>query len=202
MPRIVSRTGSKIGVLALQGDFAEHAHMLRKIGTEPVDVRKPEQLTELDGLIIPGGESTTISKLALSAGLTEPLRAFAASHPTWGTCAGAIFLAKHIEGEAPHLNLMDITVARNAFGRQIDSFTQALKIKGIAGGPYRAVFIRAPIITAVGPQAEVLSRLDDGTIVAARQGHLLATSFHPELTDDDRMHRYFSEMVQHREKVG
>ncbi len=198
MPRIVS----KIGVLALQGDFAEHAHMLRKIGAEPIEVRKPEQLIELDGLIIPGGESTTISKLAQSAGLTEPLRAFAASHPTWGTCAGAIFLAKHIEGEAPHLNLMDITVARNAFGRQIDSFTQALKIKGIAGGPYRAVFIRAPIITAVGPQAEVLSRLDDGTIVAARQGHLLATSFHPELTDDDRMHRYFSEMVQHREKVG
>src|SRR5258708_39435381 len=119
MPRIAPRTGSKIGVLALQGDFAEHAHMLRKIGSEPIEVGKPEQLARLDGLIIPGGESTTIGKLAHSAGLTEPLRAFAELHPTWGTCAGAIFLAKHIQGETPHLNLMDITVARNAFGRQI-----------------------------------------------------------------------------------
>src|SRR5450432_1401211 len=195
---------TRIGVLALQGDFAEHAHMLHTIGVEPVEVRKPEQLMNLDGLIIPGGESTTIGKLANSAGLTEPLRAFAASHPTWGTCAGAIFLAKHIQSEAPHLDLMDITVARNAFGRQIDSFTQPLTIKGVEGGPFRAVFIRAPIITEVGPQAEVLSRLDDGTIVAAQQGHLLATSFHPELTEDDRMHRYFCDMVatvQNTEKV-
>ncbi len=186
----------RIGVLALQGDFAEHAKMLRDIGVEPVEVRKPEHLDGLDGLIIPGGESTTFGKLAVSSGLKEPLREYATSHPTWGTCAGAIFLAKHIDGETPHLGLMDITVRRNAFGRQIDSFTQPLKIKGIGGGPYRAVFIRAPIITDAGSQTEVLSRLEDGTIVAAQQGNLLATSFHPELTPDERVHRYFVEMVE------
>ena len=185
-----------IGVLALQGDFAEHAHMLRDIGVQPVEVRKADQLTGLDGLIIPGGESTTFGKLAKSFGLVEPLREFVQTHPTWGTCAGAIFLAKHIQGEVPHLGLMDITVERNAFGRQIDSFTQPLDVKGLDGGPYRAVFIRAPIITEVGPSAEVLARLDDGTIVAARQDHMLATSFHPELTPDERMHRYFVDMVE------
>lgn len=188
----------KIGVLALQGDFAEHMHMLREIGVEPVEVRKAAQLDGLDGLIIPGGESTTFGKLANSSGLVEPLREFVQTHPTWGTCAGAIFLAKHIQGEAPHLGLMDITVERNAFGRQIDSFTQPLDIKGIEGGPYRAVFIRAPVIAKVGPQAEVLARLDNGTIVAAQQDHMLATSFHPELTPDDRMHRYFVDMVEQK----
>jgi 5'-phosphate synthase pdxT subunit len=187
---------TKIGVLALQGDFAEHMHMLREIGVTPVEVRKSEQLAALDGLIIPGGESTTFGKLANAFGLVEPLREFVQTHPTWGTCAGAIFLAKHIQGEAPHLGLMDITVERNAFGRQIDSFTQPLDIKGIEGGSYRAVFIRAPIIAKVGPEAEVLARLDNGTIVAAQQDHMLATSFHPELTPDDRMHRYFVDMVE------
>jgi len=187
---------TKIGVLALQGDFAEHAHMLRDIGVQPVEVRKADQLAGLDGLIIPGGESTTFGKLAKSFGLVEPLREFVQTHPTWGTCAGAIFLAKHIQGEVPHLGLMDITVERNAFGRQIDSFTQSLDVKGLGGGPYRAVFIRAPIITEVGPAAEVLARLDDGTIVAAQQDHMLATSFHPELTPDERMHRYFVDMVE------
>jgi 5'-phosphate synthase pdxT subunit len=190
---------TKVGVLALQGDFAEHMHMLREIGVDAVEVRKPQQLEGLDGLIIPGGESTTIGKLAKSSGLTEPLRDFVKTHSTWGTCAGAIFLAKHIQGEAPYLGLMDITVQRNAFGRQIDSFTQSLDVKGLKGGPYRAVFIRAPIIAEVGPQAEVLARLDDahdGTIVAARQGHMLATSFHPELTPDDRLHRYFVNMIE------
>ncbi len=187
---------TKIGVLALQGDFAEHAHMLRDIGVQPVEVRKADQLAGLDGLIIPGGESTTFGKLAKSFGLVEPLREFVQTHPTWGTCAGAIFLAKHIQGEVPHLGLMDITVERNAFGRQIDSFTQSLDVKGLGGGPYRAVFIRAPIITEVGPAAEVLARLDNGTIVAAQQDHMLATSFHPELTRDERMHRYFVDMVE------
>ena len=187
---------TKIGVLALQGDFAEHAHMLRKIGVDPVEVRKAEQLKGLDGLIIPGGESTTIGKLAASSGLVEPLRKFAASHPTWGTCAGAIFLAKRVQGQTPHLGLMDMTVKRNAFGRQIDSFTQPLDVKGIKGGPYCAVFIRAPIITEVGPGADVLARLDDGTIVAVRQGNMLATSFHPELTPDERMHSYFADMIE------
>jgi len=187
---------TRVGVLALQGDFAEHAHMLRQIGAEPVEVRKPEQLADLDALIIPGGESTTFGKLAASAGLVEPLRGFVATHPTWGTCAGAIFLAKDIVGQSPHLGLMDITVERNAFGRQIDSFTQDLEIEGLGEDPYRAVFIRAPIIRAVGPEVEVLSRLEDGRIVAAQQGHLLATSFHPELTPDPRMHRYFVDSVR------
>lgn len=186
---------SVVGVLALQGDFAEHAAVLRHIGATPVEVRKPEHLVGLHGLIIPGGESTTIGKLATSAGLIEPLRTFVAAHPTWGTCAGAIFLAKHIPGERPHLGLMDITVERNAFGRQLDSFTQALSLKGIDGAPYQAVFIRAPIIRSVGPSVNILATLDDGRIVAAREGHMLATSFHPELTPDERIHRYFLQML-------
>ncbi len=179
----------KIGVLALQGDFAEHAQMLREVGAEPVEVRKPGHLAGLSGLIIPGGESTTIGKLAASAGLTAPLREFVTSHPTWGTCAGAIFLAKQVRGQAAHLGVMDIGVERNAFGRQIDSFTQELYVKGI--GTYRAVFIRAPIIYDVGPEVEILARLDDDRIVAVRQGQLLATAFHPELTGDPRLHAYF-----------
>jgi 5'-phosphate synthase pdxT subunit len=187
---------TRIGVLALQGDFAEHAAMLRKMGVDPVEVRKPSQLQGLDGLIIPGGESTAIGKLAASSGLTEPLREFASTHPTWGTCAGAIFIARDVEGQTPHLGVMDISVRRNAFGSQIDSFTAPLTVKGLDGGPYTAVFIRAPIITGVGPEAEALSTLENGTVVAARQGHLLATSFHPELTPDDRMHRYFVEMAK------
>jgi 5'-phosphate synthase pdxT subunit len=189
---------TKVGVLALQGDFREHAAALRELGVEPVEVRKPEHLNDLGGLIIPGGESTTIGKLAATSGLREPLGEFVKTYPTWGTCAGAIFLAKHIEGQEPHLGVMDIRVKRNAFGRQIDSFTQPLDIKGVDGGPYQAVFIRAPIITEVGPQATVLAKLDNGTIVAARQGHLLATSFHPELTPDHRIHHYFVDMVRHK----
>ena len=187
---------TKVGVLALQGDFREHAAALRELGAEPVEVRKPEHLDDLGGLIIPGGESTTIGKLAYTSGLREPLGEFVRTYPTWGTCAGAIFLAKNIEGQAPHLGVMDISVKRNAFGRQIDSFTQPLDILGVEGGPYVAVFIRAPIITQVGPQVQVLSRLDNGTIVAARQGNLLATSFHPELTPDHRMHKYFVDMIE------
>src|SRR5258706_3499432 len=146
-----------VGVLALQGDFAEHVQVLSRIGVDPVEVRKPEELAGLDGLIIPGGESTTFGKLAASANLVEPLRKFATEHPTWGTCAGAIFLAKHIEGQPAHLGLMDITIERNAFGRQIDSFTQELEVKEIPGGPYRAVFIRAPIISSAGPAVTILA---------------------------------------------
>jgi 5'-phosphate synthase pdxT subunit len=185
-----------VGVLALQGDFAEHAHMLRQIDVKPIEVRKPEHLAGLDGLIIPGGESTTIGKLAASAGLAEPLRDFILTHPTWGTCAGAIFLAKNVQGQDAHLGLMDITIERNAFGRQIDSFTQDLDVQGLGDGPYHAVFIRAPIIRSVGPGVEVLARLDNRRIVAAQQGHLLATSFHPELTPDPRFHRYFVELIR------
>ncbi len=186
----------KIGVLALQGDFAEHISMLKKIGVETAEVRLPQQLKGLDGLIIPGGESTTIGKLAAEYNLIEPLRAFGKNHAMWGTCAGAIFLSKDIGRDQPLLGLMDIKVRRNAFGRQIDSFETDLEIDELfeATGterPYHAVFIRAPVIESVSGNAKALATLEDGRIVAARQGHLLATSFHPELTDDTRFHEYF-----------
>ena len=185
----------KIGVLALQGDFAEHITMLRKLGVHTAEVRLPSQLDGLDGLIIPGGESTTIGKLAEAYGLIEPLARFARQNALWGTCAGAIFLSKDIHRQQPLLQVMDIQVERNAFGRQVDSFEIDLDIPVLKsfdeGKPYHAVFIRAPLIESVYGDAEVLARLPDGRIVAARQGRLLATSFHPELTGDDRFHRYF-----------
>lgn len=184
----------KVGVLALQGAFIEHVKMLRKLGADPVEVRLPEDLDDLDRLIIPGGESTTIGKLAVSYGLIEPLRDFAAHKPTWGTCAGMIFLAKDLgHDKQPILNLMDIHVDRNAFGRQVDSFETDLQIKGF-DSPYHAVFIRAPVVTAVENGVEILGQLEDGRIIAVQEGHLLATSFHPELTDDLRFHRYFLTM--------
>ena len=187
----------KIGVLALQGAFIEHIKMLRRLGVEAVEARLPQHLDQLDGLIIPGGESTTIGKLASAYGLIEPLRQFAGSKPTWGTCAGMIFLAKDIGiDEQPILGAMDITVDRNAFGRQIDSFETDLDIAGLAGAPYHAVFIRAPVVTAIEPGVDVLARLDDGRIVAVRQGRLLATAFHPELTDDLRLHSAFCAIVK------
>jgi pyridoxal 5'-phosphate synthase pdxT subunit len=189
----------KIGVLALQGAFIEHEKMLAQLGAEAVQVRLPQQLEGLDGLIIPGGESTTIGKLATEYGLMEPLRKFAQEKPTWGTCAGMIFLAKDIGiDRQPILGVMDITVNRNAFGRQIDSFEADLPIKGIDGEPFHAMFIRAPVMTGADENAgvEILSTLPDGRIVAAQQGHLLATAFHPELTHDNRMHQYFLEMVE------
>ncbi len=191
----------KIGVLALQGAFIEHESKLIELGIQPVQVRLAEHLRAIDALIIPGGESTTIGKLATQYGLIEPLRAFARQKPTWGTCAGMIFLAKDIGiDRQPILGLMDIKVNRNAFGRQIDSFEQDLEIHEIGDAPFHAIFIRAPIISGVmehaQPEVEVLATLDDGRIVAAQQGHLLATAFHPELTDDQRLHRYFAGMVQ------
>ncbi|MCY4064675.1 MAG: pyridoxal 5'-phosphate synthase glutaminase subunit PdxT [Chloroflexi bacterium] len=187
----------KIGVLALQGAFIEHIKMLRQLGLEAVEVRLPHQLDQLDGLIIPGGESTTIGKLASEYGLIAPLRRFARTKPTWGTCAGMIFLAKDIGiDEQPILGAMDITVDRNAFGRQIDSFETDLPIAGLEGAPFHAVFIRAPVVTAVEPGVDVLARLDDGRIVAVRQGRLLATAFHPELTDDLRLHSSFCDIVK------
>ncbi len=188
----------KVGVLALQGDFAEHIATLRSLGVETVEVRLPEQLKDLEGLIIPGGESTTIGKLATSYHLFDPLRRFSQDRPIWGTCAGAIFLSNDARRQQPLLNVMDITVKRNAFGRQIDSFETELSIPVLeeSDRPYRAIFIRAPIIESVGEGVEVIARLPKeheggDRIVAARQGHLLATSFHPELTGDDRFHRYF-----------
>lgn len=187
----------KIGVLALQGAFIEHSKMLARLGVTAVEARLPHQLAELDGLIIPGGESTTIGKLASAYGLIEPLRQFAAAKPTWGTCAGMIFLAKDIgRQQQPILGAMDITVDRNAFGRQINSFETDLAIAEIGDQPFHAVFIRAPVVTAVEVPVEVLARLDDGRIVAVRQGHLLATAFHPELTDDLRLHSYFCGIVK------
>lgn len=186
----------KIGVLALQGDFAEHIVMLKRLGVETSEVRLAENLKGLDGLIIPGGESTTIGKLATDFGLMDPLREFGTSHAIWGTCAGAIFLSKDANRHQPLLGLMDITVARNAFGRQVDSFEADLDIHELkqatdTSHPYHAVFIRAPIIESVSGDAKILSSLPNGRIVAAQEGHLLATSFHPELTGDSRFHEYF-----------
>jgi 5'-phosphate synthase pdxT subunit len=186
----------KIGVLALQGDFAEHLAMLKKLKVETVEVRLPEHLKGLDGLIIPGGESTTIGKLASDFGLMEPLREFGQRHAIWGTCAGAIFLSKDARRDQPLLSLMDIQVERNAFGRQVVSFEADLDIPALKkatgkDGPYHAVFIRAPIIESVNEDTQVLAAIADHRIVAAQQGHLLATSFHPELTGDLRFHEYF-----------
>lgn len=186
----------RIGVLALQGDFAEHIVMLRRLGVEAVEVRLPEQLTMLDGLIIPGGESTTIGKLAVDFNLLEPLRAFGKQKAIWGTCAGAIFISKDAHRQQPLLGLMDITVERNAFGRQVASFEVDLDVPALSAvspenNPFHAIFIRAPLIESVGEGAQILAALEDGRIVAAQQGHWLATSFHPELTGDDRFHRYF-----------
>ncbi len=186
----------KIGVLALQGDFAEHIAMLKRLKVDAEEVRLPEHLKGLDELIIPGGESTTIGKLATDYGLMEPLREFGQRHAIWGTCAGAIFLSKDARRAQPLLNLMDITVERNAFGRQVESFEADLDIPELkkATGtdePYHAVFIRAPIIDSVEKDAKVLASTADKRIVAAQQGHWLATSFHPELTRDPRFHEYF-----------
>ncbi|MGD9100847.1 MAG: pyridoxal 5'-phosphate synthase glutaminase subunit PdxT [Anaerolineae bacterium] len=188
----------KIGILALQGAFIEHEDMLRPLGVETVEVRLPQHLQGLDGLIIPGGESTTIGKLAHDFDLLEPLRRFATARPTWGTCAGLIFLAREVGHAQPLLGLMDVVVERNAFGRQVDSFETGLAVPALGQRPFPAVFIRAPLIDKVGAGVEVLARLDDGRIVAARQGHWLVTAFHPELTDDDRFHRLFVDMVDGR----
>jgi 5'-phosphate synthase pdxT subunit len=185
----------KIGVLALQGDFQEHEQALRKIGVTAVEVRLPEDLEGLDGLIIPGGESTTIGKLATTFNLIDPLKQFASTNPVWGTCGGLVFMAKDVGFDQPILGVLDMVVERNAFGRQVDSFEEDLNIKGIEGGPFHGVFIRAPEVKEVGPSIEILCRVEDGRIVAVRNGHLLATSFHPELTDDLRLHRYFIEIV-------
>jgi len=191
----------RIGVLALQGDFAEHLAILRRLGAATDEVRLPAHLEGLDGLIIPGGESTTIGKLAQDYALIEPLRRFGLEKAIWGTCAGAIFLSRDARRHQPLLSLMDITVERNAFGRQVASFETDLDIPALCQvdplpRPYHAVFIRAPLIEAVQKDAQILAQLPDGRIVAAQQGRLLATSFHPELTLDDRFHRYFLSLVE------
>jgi 5'-phosphate synthase pdxT subunit len=186
----------RIGVLALQGAFIEHIKTLRALGADAEEIRTPDQLEPLDGLIIPGGESTTIGKLAVSYGLIDPLRQFARTRPTWGTCAGMIFLAKDIGiDRQPILGVMDITVNRNAFGRQVDSFEIDLPIAPLGDPPFHAIFIRAPLVTGAGAGVEILSRLPDGGIVAVQQGHLLATAFHPELTPDTRLHSHFLGLI-------
>ncbi len=166
------------------------------MGATARDVRLPEQLERLDGLIVPGGESTTIGQLMQTYGLVEPIRRLAASGaPLWGTCAGLILMATDVGADQPLIGLMDVTIQRNAFGRQLDSFETDLEIAGIEDGPYHAVFIRAPVVTRTGPDVTVLARLEDNRIVAVRQNHLLGTAFHPELTDDLRMHRMFVDMA-------
>ena len=196
----------KIGVLALQGAFIEHIKILRELGVEAVEVRLPADLNGLDGLIIPGGESTTIGKLAVMYDLMEPLRQFAAKKAVWGTCAGMIFMAKEIgDGRSQHgqplLAVMDILVDRNAFGRQVDSFEADLNVSVFENGqsaPFPAVFIRAPKLVEAKKDTKVIAALEDGTAVAAQQGHWLVTSFHPELTGDDRFHRYFLQLAANR----
>lgn len=186
-----------VGVLALQGAFAEHAALLRSLGAVVTEVRTSAQLAEVDALIIPGGESTTMAKLMDVYGLRAPIVEFAkAGKPMWGTCAGMILLADRlVEPEPEPLHLLDATVQRNAFGRQVDSFEADIEVAGVAGGPFHAVFIRAPWVVDAGPGVEQLARLDGGAVVAVRQANLLATAFHPELTADNRIHRYFLDMA-------
>jgi pyridoxal 5'-phosphate synthase pdxT subunit len=192
----------KIGVLASQGAFAEHILALQKLDTEAVPVRLPGELKGVDGLIIPGGESTTISRLLSAYDLMNEITSMARDGlPLLGTCAGMILMAKHISGNgAPSLRLMDIRVKRNAFGRQVDSFETELAIPALGKKPFPAVFIRAPVIEHCDDGVEVLARLADNTVVAARQDKLLVTAFHPELTDDLRFHRYFLDIVSGKRK--
>ena len=188
----------RIGVLAIQGDFLEHRRMFRRLGVDAPEVRLPHQLDGLDGLIIPGGESTTIVQLidiyGFRADLSERVRA---GLPLWGTCAGMIVVANELTDRRPTpLGLMDIRVTRNAFGRQVDSFETDLDISGVNGPPFTGVFIRAPVVESTGDDVEVLATLDDGRAVAVRQGRMLATAFHPELTEDTRVHDLFVRMVR------
>jgi 5'-phosphate synthase pdxT subunit len=196
-PRIGPSIVPRIGVLALQGDFAEHIAALEAIGVTAVEVRLPSQLAALDGLIIPGGESTTITRLLDIYDLREPIKRLGAEGlPIWGTCAGAIVLAREATDlDRPNLGLMDIAVRRNAFGRQVDSFEADLRVAALGDPVFHAIFIRAPLIERAGTAVEVLARLDDGTVVAAREGALLATVFHPELSADRRFHELFAGMA-------
>jgi len=184
----------RIGILALQGAFAEHAVMLESVGVRAELVRTPQHLRDLDGLILPGGESTSMRRLAGPSGLDRALRDYGTTRPVWGVCAGLILLAERIEGEEPFLGLMDMGVARNAYGRQRESFVADLRLDCLPGmSPFPGVFIRAPRVVDAGANVHVLAHLG-GAPVALRQGHLLASSFHPELTPDNRMHVFFLEM--------
>ncbi|MBI4200558.1 MAG: pyridoxal 5'-phosphate synthase glutaminase subunit PdxT [Chloroflexi bacterium] len=191
---------TKVGVLALQGDFAEHLQALGKLKVETREVRLPRDLEGLGGLIIPGGESTSMARLMDIYELRGPLKErVREGMAVWGTCAGMILLARRLVEDRPEpLGLMDIEVRRNAFGRQVDSFEADLVIPALGDKPFHAVFIRAPVITQVGPQAQIMAALKDGRAVAARQGRMLGTAFHPELTEDLRFHRHFLKMVRSR----
>ncbi len=191
----------KIGVLAVQGDFAEHIAILRRLKVECREVRLPEHLDGISGLIIPGGESTTLSRLMTIYHLREPVQAMAQrGKAIWGTCAGMIMLAHEItEADPVPLKLMDIGVQRNAFGRQIDSFEQELDIAGIEPDPFHAIFIRAPVVIRVGQQVHTLATLPGGRAVAVQQGNMMATAFHPELTNDTRLHQYFLNLASNRD---
>lgn len=185
----------KVGVLALQGAVAEHIDLIEQAGAGAIPIKRKEQLDQIDGLIIPGGESTTIGKLLRRFDFIEAIKQFSdQKKPIWGTCAGMIVLAKSVEGQESHLDLMDIHVIRNAYGRQQDSFETSLSVKGLER-QIQAVFIRAPLIQSLGENVEVIAE-HEGRIVAARQEHLLAVSFHPELTEDTGLHHYFLNMVQ------
>ena len=188
---------ARIGVLAVQGAVREHVAAIRDIGAEPVEVRLPRDLVDLDALILPGGESTTMRRLIDAYGLREPIAALArAGAPLLGTCAGMILLADRLtDGDTPYFGLLDLEVRRNGYGRQLDSFEADLDAPSLGDEPIHGVFIRAPLVTDVGPAAEVLARDPDGHPVAVRQGRVLATAFHPELTGDRRMHRLLLEMV-------
>jgi 5'-phosphate synthase pdxT subunit len=187
----------RVGILAVQGDVAEHAAALRDIGAEPVEVRLPRDLAGVEALILPGGESTAMRRLIDAYGLGEPILGLAASGaPVWGTCAGMILLARRIaDGDRPVLPLLDIEVRRNAYGRQLDSFEADIDVPALGDEPLHAVFIRAPIVSDVGPGVEILATDPLGRTVAVRQGRLLATAFHPELTGDRRFHRALVEMI-------
>ncbi|MGE0490301.1 MAG: pyridoxal 5'-phosphate synthase glutaminase subunit PdxT [Vulcanimicrobiota bacterium] len=189
----------RVGVMALQGAVIEHLQTLKACRVEAMEVRTPEHLAQVDGLILPGGESTTIGKLLARFGLLKAIKERAEQGmPLWGTCAGMILLAKQITNGLPDqhsLALMDLEVERNAFGRQVDSFEAGVEVAGLGGKPFPAVFIRAPLAHNPGSGVEVLGRVGE-RIVAARQGNLLATSFHPELSGDLRFHRYFIEMIK------
>ncbi len=198
----VEATGPRVGVLALQGDFREHIAVLRGLGADAVPVRRPEELEQVAGLVIPGGESSVMDKLSRAFGLAEPLRAaIAGGLPVYGTCAGLIMLADTIvDGIAGQQSLggLDVAVRRNAFGSQVDSFETDLDIPQLGEEPVHAVFIRAPIVESVGERATVLARVPDGRVVAVEQGDLLGTSFHPEITGDTRFHAYFLAKVRAR----
>ena len=187
-----------IGILAIQGDFLEHQHALNKLGLESFEIRLPHQLDDIDGLIIPGGESTTIAQLIDIYGFRKKIKKLVDSGmPVWGTCAGLIVMAKHLTDRRPEpLGLMDINVSRNAFGRQAQSFEKDVDVEQLEGPPFHAIFIRAPIVNKIGTSVQILASLDDGSIVAVRQGSLMGTSFHPELTDDIRIHEMFVNIVE------